>query len=91
MLRDHGKQFPKGIASLLELSSMARRAEPILLGPGNVLISLAKLIAAFLGKNLSKGSARTSNWAKPLKPIQVECESIPSHFDSLFRLRRGMR
>ncbi|ORX33838.1 ribonuclease H-like domain-containing protein [Kockovaella imperatae] len=67
LLRDYPEAFPQGIASLLELSLLARRADPLNTGPGRTLIGLAKLVASYLHRHLDKDQdVRGSNWMLPL-------------------------
>lgn len=79
ILRERPRSFPVGIASLLELSHLARKADPMGTGPGRVLIALAKLVARYLQKRLPKGSVRSSNWSLALSEEQIECESSDRH------------
>jgi hypothetical protein len=73
--RDYPEAFPKGIASLLELSSMARKADPVTTGPGSVLISLANLTREYLGRELDKeSSVRKGDWMDSLNRKQIDCE-----------------
>jgi len=74
LIRDYPGVFPEGISSLLELSSMARAADPIGTGPGKTMIGLARLVRWCTGKELQKGDVRTGDWSKKLDQQQVECE-----------------
>jgi hypothetical protein len=75
ILRDYPDAFPQGIASLLELSHLARKADPINTGPGGTLISLANLTKEYLGRELDKDSAvRKGAWMDKLNTKQIECE-----------------
>ena len=80
LIRDFPQQFQDaGITSLLELSYLARRVDPIGTGPGGTLISLAKLCKAYLELELDKDpDVRASNWKAALKPKQIECKCIYS-------------
>ena len=79
LLRDYPEAFPKGIASLFELSKLARKADPVGTGPGAKLIALAKLVSAYLHKQLPKGAIRSSNWSLVLNKQQINCElTLPS-------------
>lgn len=70
LLRD----FPKGIRSLLELSYIARKVDPINTGPGAMLIALARLGRAYLGAEIDKDkNVRMGNWAKRLDALQIKC------------------
>ncbi len=60
--------------SLLELSSLARKVDPIGTGPGSVMISLRNLVKGYLGYELEKGDVRTSDWSVKLTREQQECE-----------------
>lgn len=44
--------------------------------PGKVLISLARLVRRYLGRELAKGDERTSNWDMDLSLKQRQCEYI---------------
>jgi hypothetical protein len=62
---------PKG---LLELSWIARKVDPLVTGPGSMLISLANLSKMYLRHELDKGAVRISDWSKELSRAQRECE-----------------
>lgn len=54
---------------------MARKVDPINVGPGNTLISMANLCQWYLGHELHKGEVRRSDWSQKLTPEQIQCES----------------
>lgn len=79
LLRDFPKTFPTGISSLLELSHLARRVDPIGTGPGAQLISLANLGRAYLGREIDKDSGvRKGDWMRRLDSKQIDCAISPS-------------
>ena len=67
LLGDYGIQM-KGI---LELSDVARHYDPEF---QSRRISLANIVARYLGKELQKGPVRCSNWETKLNEEQMECE-----------------
>jgi hypothetical protein len=73
------RDFQPGLnsaTSLLELSKLARRVDGQSLGPGNTLISLAKLTERYLGYPLKKEKdVRSGNWASILDQDQKDCQS----------------
>ena len=84
LLRDFPEAFPTGLTSLLELSHLARRVDPIGTGPGAHLISLANLGRAYMGREIDKDSGvRKGDWTKRLDAKQIDCGL------SLFRSARG--
>lgn len=74
LTRDYPDVFPKGIESTVDLSSIARRADPIGTGPGRSLIALNELAKRYLGRQLEKGEVRSGNWSKRLDAKQIKCE-----------------
>lgn len=76
LFKDFPLAFPQGITNLLELTNVARRADPVGMGPGATLVSLANLSKRYLGKELAKeDDVRKSNWQSTLTGEQRECES----------------
>jgi hypothetical protein len=77
------------VQNLVELSWLSRQADAKLLRCGGksnarTLISLQKLTAAYLGRDLVKSPVRTGNWELMLDEEQLTCEfrvaSFLSHF-----------
>lgn len=74
LLGDFPKQL-KRACSLLELSRLARRVDGEAIGPGNTLISLAKLSERYLGQALRKDAGvRTGDWSRSLSQEQINCQ-----------------
>ena len=83
LLRDFPEIFPEGIASLLELSHLARKVDPIRMGPGRVLIALAKLVGHYTGKDLDKTPhIRGGGWMEKLSEESALCMSSPPIYES---------
>lgn len=60
--------------SMLELSRLARRVDGEAIGPGNTLISLAKLTERYLSRTLRKeAGVRRGNWSSALSTEQLDC------------------
>ncbi|KIM28204.1 hypothetical protein M408DRAFT_23910 [Serendipita vermifera MAFF 305830] len=71
------------VQNLVELSWLSRQADTTLRCGGKVsaktLVSLPKLAAAYLGKNLLKNDARTSNWEALLTEQQLKYAANDAH------------
>lgn len=62
---------------LVELGALAMKADDKFKSVYNrEIVSLAKMVAMYLGKTLSKGSVRTSNWEAELNTKMVQCKSV---------------
>ncbi|RXK42028.1 hypothetical protein M231_00749 [Tremella mesenterica] len=74
LLRDFPTQFKsKPLCSILDLSHLARRADPIGTGPGGTLISLANLTRAYLSHELPKpADTRKGDWSATLNAEQID-------------------
>lgn len=65
--------------SMLDLSFLARVADPENCGNSSSLISLARLTRGYVGCDLNKDNGvRKSDWSLNLTPEQQECESSTS-------------
>ena len=74
LVRDFPESFPNGVTNLLEVNNVARRVDPISMGPGARLVSLANLTERYLQCRLDKEtSVRKSNWHMVLSGQQREC------------------
>ncbi|KIM28205.1 hypothetical protein M408DRAFT_23911 [Serendipita vermifera MAFF 305830] len=71
------------VQNIVELSWLSRQADATLKCGGKVsaktLVSLPKLVAAYLGKNLLKNDARTSNWEALLTEQQLKYAANDAH------------
>lgn len=60
----------------MELGAFAAKADDTFSTVYNrEIVSLAKMVAMYLGKTLLKGKVRTSNWEADLSPKMVECKA----------------
>jgi hypothetical protein len=76
LVRDFRSAFPNGLSNLLEINNVARRVDPISMGPGSRLVSLANLTERYLSHRLDKDAdVRKSNWHMVLSGQQRECRS----------------
>jgi hypothetical protein len=75
------KDFGIKMKGKLELVDVARYYDPDFRIPGRY-ISLANIVAKYLGKEMCKGPVRTSNWEAALNEEQMECGSLPTRFIS---------
>ena len=72
---DFPEHFPNGLTNMLEINNVARRVDPINMGPGARLVSLANMSERYLKCRLDKDtSVRKSNWHMVLTGQQRECE-----------------
>lgn len=63
----------------MELGAFATKADDKFSSIYNrEIVSLAKMVAMYLGKTLLKGKVRTSNWEADLSHKMVECKSPDS-------------
>lgn len=67
---------------MLELSRLARAADPIGVGPRQSLIALATLVGEYLDRRLPKDKdVRASDWSQALSADQIDCECPVSKRD----------
>ena len=63
----------------MELGAFATKADDTFSTVYNrEIVSLAKMVAVYLGKTLLKGKVRTSNWEADLSRKMIECETALS-------------
>ena len=71
LLRDFGI-FSRG---LVELGALALVADGAAFPYKRAIVSLAKMVALYTGKQLLKDDVRTSDWERPLGAEQIQCSS----------------
>lgn len=89
-LRQFFRLEPKG---LFELSLLYHVAEAVTdAAQPKLMVGLAKQVEGQLGLKMAKGKVRTSNWSRPLNPLQIKYAASDAYASyKLFSVMNGKR